>query len=164
MSRKRRVLSDLANSCEYLTIEKLCSAVLESEKAKANRQLRCQNEETISCCYICYSRRECAISCKFLGNIENQHASIEIEKPVVQSTVNLDTKPEVAQPGKAPVVCCSLCNVEMSQAKTKFRIDGWEGPQPNENSGACVEELPVWIYLCPSCGKIEFKADERASK
>jgi hypothetical protein len=52
----------------------------------------------------------------------------------------------------------------MSQAKTKFKIDGWEGPQPNENSGACVEELPVWIYLCPSCGKIELKADERASK
>jgi hypothetical protein len=38
-------LSDLASSCEYLTIDKSCSAILEGEKAKANRQLRCHNEE-----------------------------------------------------------------------------------------------------------------------
>jgi len=157
-------LSDLANSCEYLTIEKLCSAVLESEKAKANRQLRCQNEETPSCCYVCYSRRECTISCNFLGNTENQCSVVEIEKPVAQSAVNAGTKPEVAQTKQNPTMYCSLCNIEMSQGKTKFKIDEWVGPQPNENSGTCIEELPVWVYLCPSCGKIDFKADERASK
>jgi len=153
-------LSNLANSCEYFTIEKLCSAVLESEKAKANRQLRCQNEETLSCCYVCYSRRECAISCKFLGNTENQRSAIEPEKPVAQSTVNDVTKAEIAQTKKAPMVCCSLCTTEMSQGKTKFKIDEWQGQQPNSDFGEFGKELPVTIYLCTQCGKIEFKAQK----
>lgn len=151
-------MSDLANSCEYLTIEKLCSAVLESEKAKANRQLRCQNEETMSCCYVCYSRRECAVSCKFLGNTENQRSTFESEKAVAPNTINLDTEPEVAQTPKAQAVCCSLCGVEMSQGKTKFKIEGWQGPPLNGDLGKFGEELPVTVYLCPICGKIEFKA------
>ena len=117
----------------------------------------------MSCCYVCYSRRECAVSCKFLGNTENQRASVEVEK-LAQSTVNPETKPEVAQTPKAQAVCCSLCNVEMSMGKTKFKIDGWEGPPLNGDLGKFGEELPVTVYLCPICGKIEFKADERASK
>ena len=46
-------LSDLANSCEYLTSEKLCLAVSESEKARSSRQVRCKNNEKMTCCYLC---------------------------------------------------------------------------------------------------------------
>lgn len=146
-------LSDLARSCEYLTLEKSCLAVSESEKAKASRQMRCQNEEKMTCCYLCVSRRECVISCRFLGNMENQVSSAQAE-----NTFNHDKTTEEPHTKNAPAICCSLCNVEMSQARTKLRIDGWEGPRSND--GALGEEFPVRVYLCPQCGKIEFKADK----
>jgi hypothetical protein len=159
-------LSDLANSCEYLTVEKLCSAVSKSEKAKSSRQLRCQNDEKMACCYLCLSRRECAISCKYLGQINFESSPVETSKTEDESTFNDDNKIEVNQTESAPVVCCSLCNVELSQTKTKFRIDGWNGPHPKLNGddlGKLEEELPVIVYLCPQCGKIEFRADKPVS-
>ena len=154
-------MSDLANSCEYLTIEKLCSAVSESEKAKANRQARCQNDEKMTCCYICLSKRECSISCKFLGNIGNETSPVEAEKTETQSTVGSDKKTEAPQTENVPVTCCSLCNVEMSQTRTKFKINGWRGLHPKLSGDDSGEEfLRVIVYLCPQCGKIEFRADE----
>jgi hypothetical protein len=84
----------------------------------------------------------------------------EPEKPVAQSTANDVTKPEIAQTKKVPTVCCSLCTIEMSQGKTKFKIDEWEGQQPNTHLGEFGEDLPVTIHLCPKCGKIEFKAQK----
>ncbi len=155
-------MSDLANSCEYLTIEKSCSAVSESEKAKANRQARCQNDEKTACCYLCLSRRECAISCKYLGRFEGESSPIEAEKTEADHTFNEDEKTEVSQTDKPPV-CCSLCNVEMPQTKTKFRIDGWKGPHPKlsgDDLRELGEELPVIVYACPQCGKIEFRVDK----
>jgi hypothetical protein len=153
-------LSDLANSCEYLTIDKLCSAVSENEKAKANRQVRCQNEEKMSCCYLCLSRRECAFSCKFLGNIGNEAPSVEVEKNEPKSTVAPDQEIEAFQTQSSPVAFCALCNVEMGQTKTQFKIDGWTGPHPKLSGDASGDDfLPVTVYLCPQCGKIEFKAN-----
>ncbi len=116
----------------------------------------------MTCCYICLSRRECAISCRFLGNIGNEPPTFEAKKTEAESTVNNDKETEVPQTENAPVACCSLCNVEMSQTRTKFAIDGWEGRHPKlggDDSAKLGEELPVIIYLCPQCGKIEFKAD-----
>jgi len=53
----------------------------------------------------------------------------------------------------------------MSQTRTKFRINGWEGLHPKltgDDLGERGEELlPVIVYLCPKCGKIEFRADEK---
>jgi hypothetical protein len=159
------ILSDLANSCEYLTIEKLCSAVSESEKAKANRQERCQNDEKMTCCYICLSRRDCAISCKFLGNIGNESPPVETEKTEPPSKFTDDKKTEAPQTENAPVTCCPLCNVEMSQTRTKFTINGWIGLHPKPVGDDSGEEfLPVIVYLCPQCGKIEFRADEELNK
>ena len=152
-------MSDLANSCEYLTIDELCSAVSESEKAKANRQVRCQNEEKMSCCYICLSRRECAFSCKFLGNIGTEAPSVEAEKTEPPNTVDPDQEIQPPQTENAPVAFCALCNVEMGQTKTKFKIDGWNGPHPKLSDDDTGDEfLPAIVYLCPQCGKIEFKA------
>ena len=152
-------MSDLANSCEYLTIDRLCSAVAESEKAKANRQVRCQNEEKMGCCYICLSRRECAFSCKFLGNIGTEAPQVEDEKTVLQSTVDSGQEIEAPQTENAAVAFCALCNVEMGQTKTKFKIDGWSGPHPKLSGDDAGDEfLSAIVYLCPQCGKIEFKA------
>ena len=153
-------MSDLANCCEYLTIEKQCSTVSESEKAKEKRQLRCQNDEKLTCCYICLSRRECPIKCTFLGNVENQSSPIEAEKNDAESKFNNDQKTEEPQTNYAPAICCSLCAVEMSQTRTKFKIDGWEGQHQKLIDGDSGEEfLSVIVYLCPQCGKIEFRAD-----
>ena len=93
------------------------------------------------------------LAASFWGTPKISAQRLSLEKPVAQSTVNLDTKPEVAQTPKAQAMCCSLCNVEMSQGKTKFKIDGWEGPQPNGDLGKFGEELPVTVYLCPNVAK-----------
>jgi hypothetical protein len=158
-------LSDLANSCEYLTIDKECSAVSENQKARANRQVRCLNEHKKSCCYLCESRQDCAIKCRFLGNPQNEPRSqVEPEEMQPKNAPNTDEKTEVEQkePERLPVAC-SLCYVEMSQTKTKIKIDGWEGPPPKlvSDDFGRFDKLSVLVYLCPKCGKIVFKADSQ---
>ena len=153
-------MSDLAISCEYLTIDKLCSAVSESQKARANREARCQNDEKTGCCYICQLRQECVIKCKFLGNSGSELSKNETEKEEAEIISKTDEKTEADQIEKPPVACSS-CYVEMSQTTTKFKIDGWKGPPPKfdgDDIGA-FEELSVSVYLCPKCGKIELKAN-----
>jgi hypothetical protein len=152
-------LSDLANSCEYLTIDKLCSAVSESEKAKANRNIRCQNEEKASCCYICEIRRDCLIKCKFLGNTENDFRPTENEKATDEVT-RTETKTQTSTSKETPFFCSS-CSGEMSQAKTQFKVNNWKGLNPQLASEGLdkSEMLSAIVYLCPQCGKIEFKAD-----
>jgi hypothetical protein len=152
-------LSDLANSCEYLTIDKLCSAVSESEKAKANRNIRCQNEEKTSCCYICQIRRGCQIKCKFLGNTEIDFRPTETRKTTNENT-ETETKTEASTSKEAPMFCSS-CNGEMSQGKTQLKVNNWKGLNLKlAGEGLDKSEmLSTVVYLCPQCGKIEFKAD-----
>ncbi len=160
-------LSNLANSCEYLTSEKLCLAVLESEKAKATRQVRCRNDEKMTCCYLCMFVLDCATPCRFLGSTENVSQQIDPEKTPINSTALSEEKPEENKTKNAPATC-SLCNVEMSQTRTKFRIDGWEGssqkPADDDSGKLGKEVFPVIVYLCPKCGKIDFRADEKLNK
>lgn len=150
-------MSDLANSCEYLTVEKLCLSVIDNAKAKASRQVRCKNDEKSTCCYLCMLVFDCANPCRFLGSTQNEPHSIDVEKTQIDSKlIDEEEKPEVDKSEKSDVAWCSMCNVEMSQAKTKFRIGGSEG-----SSGKIEDkELPVIVLLCPKCGKIEFKADK----
>jgi hypothetical protein len=53
-----------------------------------------------------------------------------------------------------PVVWC--CGIEMSWAKTTLNVDDWKGA-PSKLG----KVLPVIVYMCPRCGKIEFKVDNR---
>lgn len=157
-------MSDLANSCEYSSIEKTCNAALESEKARANRQLRCLNDEKFCCCYICDSKSECTISCQYLGRIDKTAAPrIETPKPAaeVNSTVESNKNIETSPARGIPVTYCSACNVEMSPKRARLRIDG-DNTQPKQfgdHSQQTEENLAVIVYLCPYCGRIEFKAD-----
>ena len=161
-------LSDLTNSCEYLTSEKLCLAVSESEKAKAARQLRCKNDEKTTCCYLCMFVMDCATSCRFLGNIGNEPQQINSEKIKTDDTFASDEKLEDNKTESATATCCTLCNVEMSQTRTKLRISGWEEPNQklaDDGSEKLDEDfLPLIVYLCPKCGKIEFRTDEKLKK
>ena len=156
-------MSDLANSCEYLTSEKLCSAVSADEKAKASRQARCKNSDKTTCCYLCMVVFDCASPCRFLGSGENT-SKIDSEENLT-STVPAEQKPAADKTKNDTSTLCSLCNVELSKTKTKFRIDGWEESNQksadNHTSKSEDEILSVIVYLCPKCGKIEFRADEK---
>jgi predicted RNA-binding Zn-ribbon protein involved in translation (DUF1610 family) len=61
----------------------------------------------------------------------------------------------VASVESAPVVFCFSCNAQMAWTKTRLTIDGWSGPKPAVDD----KVLPVTVYLCPRCGRIEFQAD-----
>jgi hypothetical protein len=158
-------LSDLANSCEYLTSEKLCLAVSESEKAKASRQIRCKNDEKMACCYLCMSVMDCAAPCRFLGNDKIDSSPIKVKKTEVERTLIDDSKIQEDQTKNTPVTYCSLCDAELSQTRTKFRIDGWKGSDQklvDDDLAIHGEEiLPVIVYLFPKCGKIDLRADEK---
>lgn len=158
-------MSNLANSCEYLTSDKLCLAVSGSEKAKAARQVRCKNSEKATCCYLCMFVFDCPNPCQFLGNVNNESQQIANENAEIKSTSTRNEKTEVDQGKNSKVAFCTLCNMEMSQARTKFRIDEWEGPNQKVSDDASKklgeEVLSAIIFLCPKCGKIEFKADQK---
>ena len=111
---------------------------------------------------------DCATPCRFLGNAENDSQLIDPEKNQINNTVINEQKPAADKTKNDTVTLCSLCNVEMSQTKTKFRIDGWEETNQklvdDDLRKPSDEILPVIVYLCPICGKIEFKADEKLNK
>lgn len=155
-------MSDLVNCCEYLTSEKLCLAVSESEKAKAARQVRCKNEEKMTCCYLCMFVLDCATPCRFLGGNENEPQPVDVEKNCVDRTTINEGKLEEKTNKEYPALCCSVCNIEMSKARTKIRIDEWE--EPNQKSAEINMELPAIVYLCPKCGKIDLRVDEKLKR
>ena len=168
MYQEESNLSDLANCCEYLTSEKLCLAVSDSEKAKAARQVRCKNDEKTTCCYLCMFVLDCATPCRFLERSENVSSTFGVEKSEAENTFINENHTEEKQTEYAPIPFCSLCNVKMSQTRTKFRIDGWKGSDPKlvgNNLDKLGEEiLPAIVCLCPKCGKIELRADENLDK
>ena len=92
---------------------------------------------------------------------------IEPEKSEAKTISKIKENAEVNHIEKAPVAC-SFCNIEMSHTKTKFKIDAWEGAPPKfypDGLNEFGQELPITIYCCPRCGKIEFRSDNvEASK
>ncbi len=155
-------MSDLAYSCEFFTAEKACNLVAENAKAKINRQARCDNAEKISCCYLCDTRAQCAISCKYLGSPDVAYMQVGPEKAETErKTDEPQTYAPKAQSANIIGKHCPSCNVEMSEANTILRVDDWRGPKPAMTS---ADLLPVLVYLCPRCGKIEFKADRQQDK
>jgi hypothetical protein len=111
---------------------------------------------------------DCANPCRFLGGYENELQEVDAEKTKINSSVISEEKTEVSKTENAPFTFCSLCNVEMSQTKTKFKIDGWKESNQKLNGNDSVrfeaEVLPVIVYLCQKCGKINFRADEKLIK
>lgn len=159
-------MSDLASSCEYFTAEKTCLAVSESPKAQSNRQLRCLNDDKQSCCYICDSRQECSISCKYLGAGDDANSAqpkIENPPPPICPAPTSQSS-ETKATASIPAVYCASCNIEMGAKKSKLKLEGdIAAPKHFGDYTPQVEEaLPVIVYLCPLCGKIEFRANRGA--
>jgi hypothetical protein len=152
-------LSHLASSCEYLTNDKLCLGVCESEKAKAARQVRCKNSEKMTCCYLCMFVLDCETPCRFLGNSENESQQIDAERNSINRS-NSNDIPEENKTENVPVTFCSLCNVEMSQTMTRFKIEGGKG----QNQKICEEVMSVIVCICPKCGKIDLWAGEKVNE
>ena len=111
---------------------------------------------------------DCATPCRFLGDTGTVSSPIKAEKTGVESTVIDEDKTKENQTENTVVPCCSLCNVEMSKTRTEFRIDGWEElyqkPADDDSEKLGKEVLPVIVYLCPKCGKIDLKAGEKLNK
>jgi hypothetical protein len=83
------------------------------------------------------------------------------EPPKAENAKTVEAKSEVIVEG-AQGVSCSSCKVIMREGKTKIRISGWEESGQKQSFPVSEESekewLPVKIYLCPQCGKIEFVA------
>jgi hypothetical protein len=162
--QEERSLSDIATSCEYHTPEATCLAVAENPKAKANRQQRCQNDNKQTCCYTCSQKRECTISCKYLGTTENQPKPQETPKPQPTApTPEPKTAPLANTAKNVPVAYCTSCNIEMTPRKAKLKLDSAEDNQPKqfgEFTPQIEDTLAVIVYLCPLCGRIEFRASK----
>ena len=150
-------MSDLANSCEYLNIDKTCAHLNDAPKAKTFRELKCENTKNITgCCYLCIFRSKCAISCKYLGQFETTNEPQKLTKnQTVEDPKGLTDN--ISQFESGPVAFCFSCNVEMAWTKTQFQIDNWNGPSSNILTHDKV--LPVTVLLCLKCGKIEFKTN-----
>ncbi|HLN46450.1 MAG TPA: hypothetical protein VK209_12160 [Candidatus Sulfotelmatobacter sp.] len=154
-------MSDLASICEYITTDKMCNAVAENVRAKENRQVKCKKEEKMSCCYLCTLRPRCTISCNYLGSPNVKHVPIRTEEAPTENMIGEAKEVQETQITNNQTKHCLSCNVEMSETKTELRVDRWKGLKPSMPS---ADMLPVVIYLCPRCGKIEFKAYRQQSK
>ena len=157
-------MSDLASSCEYLTSEKKCLAVSDSEKARAGRQVRCRNDEKMTCCYLCMFVLDCPTPCKFLEDGENEPRRIDQNKIPMNSPIVNEDKFGDDKIENISVTYCTACNAETLQTRTKIRIDGWKGRKQVNSTKSDEEELPVIVCLCPKCGKIDFRAEEKMGR
>ncbi len=78
-------------------------------------------------------------------------------KSETESTTNyVSQEVEAPQAENVLVPFCFSCNMEMAWAKTKLNVDGLCGPKL---SLVDQKTLPVTVYVCPKCGKLEFKVD-----
>jgi hypothetical protein len=135
----------LSIACQYLN-KQSCSAITSSEEVKEAREQNCVNDNQQACCYLCESYDNCEISCNFLGENTNK-----TKKPKTRKQIQ--------------IIKCPLCETKMLCTEAKLRIGGWSGIMqflPFGNLGELDEEvLPVKLYVCPKCGKLELMAQEK---
>ncbi len=109
---------------------------------------------------------DCASPCQFAGNSEVEPQQIDNKQTPVKDTVSTEQLPEENKTKGTPVVC-SACKAEMVQTHTKFKIDPVEDSSQkfvNNNSITGNNELPVIVYFCPKCRKIDLKVEEKLDK
>jgi hypothetical protein len=135
----------LTIKCQYLNSQN-CEAISENDEAKEARKIGCANDNQKACCYQCDFQRKCDISCSFLG----KKAGVDGDKP------NSEQK----------IVRCSLCQTKMLNADMNLRVGGWSGVKQwmvplGQLSELGQELLPVTVFACPKCGKMDFIAKEK---
>ena len=136
-------------NCKYLK-DTDCLSIQENVEAKAARKVACENKNEKACCYLCDHYSVCEISCDFLGENKNP-----------KTVSKVDNK-------KINVERCPKCDSKMHYAIVNLRVGGWEGVfnvLPVGALGTIQEELlPVKVYVCSKCGKMEFYALEKTKQ
>jgi hypothetical protein len=129
-----------AIDCQFLK-EGNCLSIVNNQEALTSRKTTCGNENDQACCYICDLYEGCEISCNYLG--ENKAKQKEIKAAM-------------------KITRCPLCGSRMLHSEVKLRIGGWSGALhglPLGDLGELSEELlPVEMYVCVRCGKMELMA------
>jgi hypothetical protein len=139
--------------CEYLENGN-CQSITSDDEAKEARKVGCNNDNEEACCYLCTYYHGCEISCVYLG--ENKRI-IKRKQNVTEGTLS-------------KILRCSSCDQKMVFREINLRIGGWSGALKGINPaldtiGELGEQLlPVILYICPKCGKLEFKAQEKAKE
>jgi hypothetical protein len=139
--------------CKYLKDES-CLSIASNDEAKEVRKISCNNDNEQACCYLCSYYHGCEISCAFLG--EN--------KKVIKR------KPIVTDEKQSKILRCSSCDQKMVFNQVNLRVGGWSGALKGlhpaiDALGELDEELlPVILYICTKCGKLEFRAQEKAKE
>ena len=145
-------------SCEYLKNGDSCSAISGNDEARAARHESCENDNEEACCYFCPFYHTCRISCVYLGENKRKRTS----------DLKIDDKTETTP--KPIVRKCPLCDLKMRHARINLRVGGWEGyyrglPFGISEIGEDQERLlPVVVYVCLKCGKLEFFAGEKTKQ
>ena len=141
--------------CDFLK-DRSCMSIIENDEAKEVRKISCNNDNEKACCYLCTRYQGCEISCNFLGENKNKQQNKNSSKTI--------------EGHKIGVLRCPLCSSKMLHSKINLRTGGWEGitkglPFGFGEIGEIGEELlPVIIYVCLKCGKLEFMAQERTKQ
>jgi len=121
--------------CEHLRRGNECNDVKANKEERLAREKSCRNNwNRLACCYDCTHNLVCEISCKYLV------------VPKIQARN------------------CSDCSVEMKAVKVNLRIGGQTGFTQwvwgNLSDSITQGLLPVVVYNCPKCGRLEFFTDE----
>jgi hypothetical protein len=139
--------------CEFLK-DGDCASIASNDEAKEVRKISCSNDNEQACCYLCSRYQGCEISCDFIGENKNKSQN---KQP-----------PDSIEKNKIRVLKCPLCNSKMIHSEIKLRIGGWSGIMqalPLGSLGELGEELlPVVLYVCPKCGKLELVAQEKTKQ
>jgi hypothetical protein len=142
-------------NCEFLR-DGNCFSIMANDEAKETRIISCSNSNVQACCYLCNHSQGCEISCHFLGENKREPRNNQPENS--------------SEDDKIQVLKCALCDSKMLHTKMNLRAEGWGGitqalPLGMSEIGETTEELlPVIIYVCPKCGKLEFMAEEKTKQ
>jgi hypothetical protein len=111
----------------------------------------------------------CASPCQFAGNSENNLQQIDNEITPINNTAITEQKPkEENKTENAPVTCCCTCNSIMLKTRTKFTVEATkDSSQKSTYDNSWLQsgdKLPVLVYICPKCGKVDLKVEEKQDK
>lgn len=146
-------MSDQKVKCEFLK-DTSCLSIASNVEAKEARKVGCNNDNEKACCYLCSYYHGCEISCVYLG--ENKRI--------------FKRKSIVADEQQTKIMRCPQCDKKMVYNQVNLRIGGWSGVLKGLHPAMAVmgeldeELLPVLLYVCPKCGKLEFRAQEKAKE
>jgi hypothetical protein len=122
-----------------------------NDEAREGRLIGCSNSNIRACCSLCSRLQGCNISCK-----------LEINKNEEDLPKN-----DSSENKKIQTLTCSLCNIVMLNSRMNLKIEESTKSVPpaiGKIDEISKELLPVLIYMCPNCGKIEFVAQEKTKQ